>query len=282
MEPDDLDDLVGDPRFVPGIYNYCDAWCDRCPFSERCLNYAMREKLDEELTHRRSDDENAGFWEQMDARCEQAADAAALAPEPDDEWDDEGFVEFRKREERREQEARDHPAARAARRYMNMVDAWLDAHQAEADEKLKLLAAEPPPDPAEPDPAEQAILLQDALEVIGWYQRLIWVKLMRALQESEDAKELAEEHGFPKDSDGSAKVALVGMDRSLVAWGDVGQLLRSTVESVAPMQALLVRLRRLVEQTFPDARAFKRAGFDEPLPLPGEQVDSDEAPVASV
>ena len=275
MEPGDLDDLVGDPRFVSGIYNYCDAWCDRCPFTARCLNYAMREKLDEELAHRRSDDENAEFWEQMDAKCEEAADAAELFPEPDEEWDDEGFEEYCEQQERREQEARDHPAARAAHRYMNMAGAWLAAHQAESDEALKLLAAEPPCDPAAPDPAEGAVQLQEALEVIGWYQRLIWVKLMRALREDDDMKELAEEYDFPKDSDGSAKLALISMDRSLIAWGDVARLLPSAAESVRPIQALLVRLRRLVEETFPDARAFKRAGFDEPLPPPGERDNGD-------
>jgi len=38
----------------------------------------------------------------------------------------------------------------------------------------------------------------------------------------------------------------------------------------------------VVEETFPDARAFKRAGCDEPLPPPGEHDDSDDAPEASV
>ncbi|MBM4041335.1 MAG: hypothetical protein FJ290_22770 [Planctomycetes bacterium] len=274
MEPDDLDDLVGDPRFVPGIYNYCDAWCDRCPFTERCLNYASREKLEKELERRRTADENAEFWERLDARSEEAAKSAdgdEPPAEPEGEWDDEEFQEWQREEEAREKAARDHPAARAAWRYTNMAEAWLNAHQAETDEKLKALGAEPPTDPGAPDPAEQAIQLDDAIEVIRWYQHLIWVKLMRALQEDEDMKELAEEYDFPKDSDGSAKVALIGMDRSLVAWADIARILPSAAESVRPIQALLVRLRRLAEEAFPAARAFKRAGFDEPLPPLGEQ-----------
>jgi len=276
MDSDELDDLVGDPRFVPGIYNYCDAWCDRCPFTERCLNFAMREKLHDELERRRTDGENAEFWERMDAKSEETAEATEPLPETADEWDEEELAEYCEREERRDKEARDHPAARAAKRYSNMADAWLDARQAETEENLKLLTAEPPTDPAAPDPGEQAVQLQEALEVVGWYQRLIWVKLMRALREDDDMKEMAEEYDFPKDSDGSAKVALIGMDRSLVAWADVERLLPSAAESVRPIQALLVRLRRLVEETLPDARAFKRAGFDEPLPPPGEPDGSDD------
>jgi hypothetical protein len=59
--------------------------------------------------------------------------------------------------------------------------------------------------------------MADATEVIRWYQHQIAVKLMRALSRDELEEELAAE-GFPKDSDGSAKVSLLGMDRSLAAW----------------------------------------------------------------
>jgi hypothetical protein len=29
--------LASDPKFIPGIYNYCDRWCERCRFTSRCL-----------------------------------------------------------------------------------------------------------------------------------------------------------------------------------------------------------------------------------------------------
>ena len=34
MEPDDQ-------GFIPSIHNYCDRWCERCPFTSRCRAYAM-------------------------------------------------------------------------------------------------------------------------------------------------------------------------------------------------------------------------------------------------
>ena len=40
MDMDRMDELARDPRFILGIFNYCDAWCKRCPFTFRCLNYA--------------------------------------------------------------------------------------------------------------------------------------------------------------------------------------------------------------------------------------------------
>ena len=27
--------------FIPGVFNYCDRWCERCPFSSRCRVYAI-------------------------------------------------------------------------------------------------------------------------------------------------------------------------------------------------------------------------------------------------
>ena len=41
MDKERMDDLAGDPRFIPGIYNYCDRWCEHCELTSRCLNYAM-------------------------------------------------------------------------------------------------------------------------------------------------------------------------------------------------------------------------------------------------
>ena len=36
MELDELDEMMDDPRLISGIYNYCDRWCERCAFVERC------------------------------------------------------------------------------------------------------------------------------------------------------------------------------------------------------------------------------------------------------
>ena len=56
---------------------------------------------------------------------------------------------------------------------------------------------------------------------------------------AEEDEEMAE---FPKDSEGTAKVALIAMDRSIGAWG---QLLRTFPERETPTLELLVYLDRL-------------------------------------
>ena len=32
-------------RFITGIYNYCDYWCERCHFTRQCRNYAEDPEL---------------------------------------------------------------------------------------------------------------------------------------------------------------------------------------------------------------------------------------------
>src|SRR5258708_11786516 len=49
MDPAEFDRLIAraeNPRLIPGIYNYCDGRCPRCPFTDRCLTY-----FDDQETH---------------------------------------------------------------------------------------------------------------------------------------------------------------------------------------------------------------------------------------
>jgi hypothetical protein len=100
------------------------------------------------------------------------------------------------------------------------------------------------------------------VDVIRWYQHQIYVKLKRAYHSIQDEK-LEELDDFPKDSDGSTKVALIGIDRSISAWGEILKFLPNQKENILGIIAHLERLRNRTEADFPDARAFVRPGFDE-------------------
>ena len=41
MDKDWIQCMAKNPDFIPGIYNYCDRWCERCAFTARCMNFAM-------------------------------------------------------------------------------------------------------------------------------------------------------------------------------------------------------------------------------------------------
>jgi hypothetical protein len=96
--------------------------------------------------------------------------------------------------------------------------------------------------------------------------------VQRAIHSSQD-EEFEIQNGFAKDSDGSTKIALIGMDRSISAWGKMLKCFPDQKESIIEIISHLDCLRRRTEKKFPDARAFVRPGFDEigtedPRPLP--------------
>ena len=296
MDADELDDLARDPRYIPEIYNYCDKWCTRCPYTARCLDFALHERIWADLPRRiRLRDEAARRAEAAATQEEPPHPADAPVEEPEEPREHEPPpptgdapepMRYFSREEGMEQVLRgpdpgnmgirDHPACRAAWQYVLAAMTWLMEHHALVQHHLEPIAAQPPDDPAAPDPAEDAVLLRDAIEVIRWYHWAIWTKIARALlgAQQEDPLLGAELADGPSDSDVSAKIALVEMDQSLAAWGDVRRLLPSTAQAVDEMLVHLVRLRRLVEQTFPDARSVVRPGFDAPPPPLEGEADS--------
>ena len=65
------------------------------------------------------------------------------------------------------------------------------------------------------------------------------------------------------DSHGSAKIALIAIDRSSNAWRAMLERMPEKQASIKPLLTRLEQLRRGLEKTFPRARDFIRPGFDE-------------------
>lgn len=275
MNTDDLLNMADDPRFIPSIYNYCDRWCERCPFTARCLNYAMGAEMDGREDIGAQDSENAQCWDEMGqvlettlALLHDIAEREGFQPLRDEEW-----ALHQADEERKWAEAEAHPAVALAEMYIQTVDEWLESagplFAAKADELTTYLRLNLPGS----DPEAKADELRDAVEVIRWYQLFIQVKLMRALSGKEDDDNTDPLDEYPKDSDGSAKIALIGMDRSLAAWAILLRAFPQRETETLRLLAYLERIRRLTEQAFPNARAFVRPGFDgllEEEPAEGE------------
>ena len=97
----------------------------------------------------------------------------------------------------------------------------------------------------------------------------VGVKHIRETRDGGEALEALRD--WPADFDGSAKVALIGLDRSHAAWLQIVESGFATYEEVARFIADVVGIGEAIEQAFPDARAFVRPGFDD-LEMVGERV----------
>lgn len=253
MQRRSLTELASNPDLISGIYNYCDRWCERCPLTSRCLVYAT-EQMDHNGAQNGSmqghDLRNEAFWHKLSAILTETQDMIS-------EWAREAGVdlsyvpeeETRKRKHRR-QLVDNHPLTRAGKKYANSASDWFRSFDHTEQN----------------EPSEE---LEDAREVIQWYQYQIAVKIMRALScRSDGWEDEPEMVDFPKDSDGSAKVALIGIDRSIAAWRWLQLSSPERLESIVPLILQLERLRQRVEKAFPEARDFVRPGFDEILGPP--------------
>ncbi len=255
-----MQDLAGDPRFISGIYNYCDRWCERCPLTSRCLVFATEQQEDAEDPASR-DINNRAFWTRLEKIFHEAQEMLdemlkerGIELEPMD-------PETEQKQARRHDEARNHPCAVDASKYAKAVKEWFEQAEPRFRERGEALESQHRMELPGADPAGDARHLEDAVEVIRWYQYQIAVKLMRAASSAqrEDEMDIALDHS---DADGSAKVALIGTDRSLAAWAEVLRQLPDEEDRILPLLAALSRLRCDVEAAFPNARAFIRPGFD--------------------
>jgi hypothetical protein len=222
--------------FIVGIYNYCDAWCETCAFTSHCRLFADMAETEAAL----------------DPHLQALANAPPLpqdVPPPPPHWmrelidgmndDASALLDSKKpAAERQMLPAHDALCTRAAA-YCERVHEWLRARGWYA-------AADP----------------RDPCAVVGWFHTLIPAKIDRAA--AGFAEDDPAERDWPPDYDGSAKVALLGIERSHVAWLQIGERGLASGADVHAFVADLVWLGEEIERQFPNARAFVRPGFDEP------------------
>lgn len=259
MNKNEMLELARNPNFISGIYNYCDRWCERCSFTSRCLLYAMEQREWSDPATR--DISNEAFWQKLHAVFQQTMEMIKEFAEEQGIDLESLDVQSEMEEEARQRERTEkHKLSRAALRYSKMVQDWFKTEktlfrekEAELNEKLNWGLDES-------QQHAEAARIVDAVEIIRWYQHQIYVKIMRGLLSAEEDKQQDED--FLKDSDGSIKVALIGIDRSITAWGILQEHFPEKTDYILTILLHLDRLRRSCEKEFPGARSFVRPGFD--------------------
>jgi hypothetical protein len=222
-----------DPTLIPNVYSMCDQWCMYCPVTERCLAYRCspeiasgKQDIHKSLAERLLD--GLRFVKKLCA-AEGRTDPQLEAILADDPRKTVPFVPV------------NDPIERMGRRYAQLSDAFLSSHP---DFPFEMR-----PRPSGPTP----------LEVFAWYHWLIAAKIYRALISASRAAR-GDEHWLRDDAHASAKVALIGIDRSLDA---LAAMARDDEDArLDLLQAHLRRLRKEMEGRFPDARQFVRPGLD--------------------
>jgi hypothetical protein len=150
------------------------------------------------------------------------------------------------------------PLVSAAARYSDEANAWFLRQSGallERERKLNELIDMG----REEEARASGMRIVDAVEAIRWDQWLIPAKIYRAQTGAALDNAL---DSVSRDASGSAKVALLSLDRSIEAWSHVRDEIPSAEDSILPLQVQLSRIRASIEAAFPTARLFERPGFD--------------------
>ncbi|HBB96859.1 MAG TPA: hypothetical protein DC054_15885 [Blastocatellia bacterium] len=284
MNKTQLTDLANNPAFISGIYNYCDRWCERCAFTSRCFLYATEQADPDANDPELRDLTNEKFWQKLqNIFADTARIISEWAAETGIDLDSVDVTEEMAEHKREMEAAEQDELSKMARHYAMTVQNWF-RDQFVTDEDVHDDAMNGS------EPVSENVTARDAAEIIQWYQFFIAVKLTRALSrpasidESSDDEDVLTADFLPAeetdelvdydavisrahriDSNGSAKVALVAIDRSTAAWGALQLSLPDKAHTINQMLVELDRLRRLTEKRFPQARDFIRPGLDEVL-----------------
>ena len=132
MKKEDVLELAKDERFISGIYNYCDRWCERCSFTSRCMNFALDDE--QSLDPESLDIRNEAFWRRLSETfrvtlelVHDLAEREGIDLDAADNVDEE--------EERLKDElASSQKCCRMAKAYSDMVGKWFDAVAGESDQ----------------------------------------------------------------------------------------------------------------------------------------------------
>jgi len=222
--------------------------------------------------HEAQDINSDAFWDRLSSIFKQTHEMISeIAAEQGIDLDALDTAEVEQEENRRRAYSESHPLAQSAEHYIKLVNEWFEREYPDSEQLPDTYPARGDLPLVDFDAQDRATEIQDAVAVIRWYEFQIAVKITRGLIRDEieeyDDDEEADEYstGSPrqKDSDGSAKVALIGMERSIGAWARLREFLPAKSDSILPIIIHIEQLRRATEQEFPKAQSFVRPGFDE-------------------
>jgi hypothetical protein len=231
-------------KFISGIHNYCDRWCERCTFTLRCRVFEEESKSREE----EKDITNRAFWKKLENSFARAVEMLREMAEQRgidiNEISREEYVEI-KTKEREKVNAED--IAKLAKVYslesrktLDNKEIWLSLSSLDVETK------------------------DEMLEIIYWYQFFVSAKLQRGLSGILDFDGNLDESKIndpESDANGSIKIGLIAIQRSIMAWTNL-----FSDENSSHIQPIISQLRELkfkTETKFPIAMEFIRPGFDE-------------------
>ena len=223
------------------ISSYCDSWCERCGYTSRCSAFAVHAAVAMCGDFREGLELAVGAPHPVGPSSRHGEQPNVWAGLENVEPTEQELREVQRQEEARRSRMDDTPIMKRAHTLAMASHRWFASRSA----AVRAVADD---------------VLREALDITQWDSTFVGAKLARALRGR--AGEDDDDDPVQNDWNGSAKVALISLERSEAAWHVIAQSTGDAAPSVLAGQ--VADLRREVEHAFPNARSFIRPGFDEP------------------
>jgi len=244
-----ITEITSGDNIIPGIHNYCDRWCEKCTHTKHCSVFQMEQMEKEENGKDVSDLSNKEFWDKLSLTF--AATLSMITEEAERlgiEMDE--VAEQAKKEPFEEEKRPKSEVEIISYDYGTRIFEWLKTNNEYFKEKSQTMLT---------ISEEKAIPIVEALDVVNWYSIFISAKVHRAFHDPI----IEFDDPIQNDNNGSAKIALIGIERSIESLSLLYKELKEKEDEILDFLVMLAKTKKLMEASFPDAHQFIRPGFDE-------------------
>lgn len=251
MNKKKLLELTQSGKFISGIFNYCDRWCEKCNYTKKCLNFHV---LNERLAKRQNTEEDT-----MQDALNDVHESFALAHEMINDYmekeniklDPEELDEIGKKEKKIFNKVNQNKIIVESKNYFKLVLAFFERHSFYFGQLMNKV-------PSSDD--EEAVKEHEAVEIIMQYQMLIYTKLARAIHELyEDEDNWDDEYD---DKLVSARIAIVSIEKSIASWQLIHDTYPTYEEEARAFITMLNKIKKGAEKLLPKVVNYRRPYFD--------------------
>ncbi|WP_373523082.1 hypothetical protein [Aquiflexum sp.] len=255
-----------DPHHIPGIYNWCDRWCEHCKMTSKCYLYAQEQEdkaiMESDLDH---DEKMEKIKEKLTETMEMLSEAAEefeMDEEDMEELDEEEQDEMMHDHQISQIKIDIHPLSDLSEIYMKECMDWVESKG--KDTLLGyLVQSKIPEEICDQNEIEKLKKVISHLESVQWNQTMIPAKCRGALNYFSD-KSFWDDYPIEERAyNGTAKVALICIQNSINAWQGILFWSKDEEELILPLLDKLIQIKQMLEEEFPNAYKFIRPGFDE-------------------
>lgn len=225
---------ISDKDFIHSVHNYCDRWCDRCKLSDKCSVFYLENEMLKIANEDQSEiDPFKNLKNTLSLTNELLKDQlkeheihVEIPPISKDSL----FPEIPEKEQ---------AVLNAAKEYTFSTSEWLKINGGFGLHSKQEIS--------------------ESINVILYYHIFISAKISRAFY----GKTLYDDKDkIQNDNNGSAKVALIAIRKSIDSWMLILNMKRESEDSIMQQCIKLKNLQKMLDDFFPYSEEFLRPGFD--------------------